>query len=43
MERAAERGCALVQPTSNRQRTHAHRFYASLGFTASHEGFKLAL
>ncbi|MEV7404265.1 GNAT family N-acetyltransferase [Streptomyces sp. NPDC091267] len=43
VERARQRGCALVQLTSNRQRTDAHRFYASLGFAASHEGFKLAL
>ncbi|WP_318207153.1 GNAT family N-acetyltransferase [Streptomyces sp. SJL17-1] len=47
MERAAararERGCALVQLTSGKRRTDAHRFYASLGFTRSHEGFKLAL
>ncbi|ROQ69865.1 acetyltransferase (GNAT) family protein [Streptomyces sp. 840.1] len=43
VERARQRGCALVQLTSTRQRTDAHRFYASLGFTASHEGFKLAL
>ncbi|MFF3177092.1 GNAT family N-acetyltransferase [Streptomyces sp. NPDC057900] len=43
VERAGRRGCALVQLTSGRQRTDAHRFYASLGFAASHEGFKLAL
>ncbi|MGW5265088.1 N-acetyltransferase family protein [Microbispora sp. NPDC004025] len=41
--RARERGCALVQLTSDKARTEAHRFYGSLGFTASHEGFKLAL
>ncbi|WP_406100339.1 GNAT family N-acetyltransferase [Streptomyces sp. NBC_01013] len=43
VERARRRGCALVQLTSNRDRVDAHRFYASLGFAASHEGFKLAL
>ncbi|MGQ4486369.1 N-acetyltransferase family protein [Streptomyces sp. SAS_281] len=43
VERARSRGCALVQLTSARRRTDAHRFYTSLGFTASHEGFKLAL
>ncbi|MFE5910238.1 GNAT family N-acetyltransferase [Streptomyces wedmorensis] len=47
MERAAarakERGCALVQLTSDKQRTDAHRFYASLGFARSHDGFKLKL
>ena len=42
-ERAGARGCALVQLTSHRERTDAHRFYASLGFTRSHEGFRLAL
>jgi GNAT superfamily N-acetyltransferase len=43
IEEAGRRGCALVQLTSDKQRTDAHRFYAGLGFTASHEGFKLAL
>ncbi|MFD0022067.1 GNAT family N-acetyltransferase [Streptomyces sp. NPDC058382] len=43
VERARRRGCSLVQLTSGRRRTDAHRFYASLGFSASHEGFKLAL
>ncbi|MEU7913346.1 GNAT family N-acetyltransferase [Microbispora bryophytorum] len=43
VERARERGCALVQLTSDKARTEAHRFYGSLGFTGSHEGFKLAL
>ncbi|MEU8530363.1 GNAT family N-acetyltransferase [Streptomyces sp. NPDC048629] len=41
VERARDRGCALVQLTSNKQRTEAHRFYASLGFARSHDGFKL--
>ncbi|CAL9482008.1 N-acetyltransferase family protein [Streptomyces sp. enrichment culture] len=36
-------GCHLVQLTSDNTRTDAHRFYARLGFTASHLGFKLAL
>ncbi|MFB7825383.1 GNAT family N-acetyltransferase [Streptomyces hydrogenans] len=47
MERAAarakERGCALVQLTSDKERADAHRFYASLGYARSHEGFKLPL
>ncbi|WNI25454.1 GNAT family N-acetyltransferase [Streptomyces sp. ITFR-16] len=43
VERARLRGCSLVQLTSNRSRKDAHRFYASLGFAASHEGFKLTL
>jgi len=37
------RGCALVQLTSDKTRTDAHRFYERLGFTPSHEGFKLLL
>jgi GNAT superfamily N-acetyltransferase len=40
---ARERGCRLVQLTSDRRREDSHRFYESLGFTASHVGFKLAL
>ncbi|QSR32141.1 GNAT family N-acetyltransferase [Nocardioides sp. S5] len=40
---AARRGCALIQLTSDKQRPEAHRFYSGLGFTASHEGFKLEL
>ncbi|MFD5472220.1 GNAT family N-acetyltransferase [Streptomyces sp. NPDC127105] len=36
-------GCQLVQLTSDRTRTDAHRFYERLGFEASHLGFKLHL
>lgn len=36
-----ERGCGLVQLTSDKRRPGAHRFYESLGFEASHEGYKL--
>ncbi|WP_327678392.1 GNAT family N-acetyltransferase [Kitasatospora sp. NBC_00458] len=43
VERARARGCTLVQLTSDKRRTEAHRFYASLGFARSHDGFKLAL
>jgi GNAT superfamily N-acetyltransferase len=43
IEAARERGCGLVQLTSDRRRPQAHRFYESLGFTASHVGFKLTL
>ncbi len=35
--------CQMVQLTSDKARTDAHRFYERLGFTASHEGFKLRL
>lgn len=42
-DRARARGCALVQLTSGKERADAHRFYASLGYARSHEGFKLPL
>jgi ribosomal protein S18 acetylase RimI-like enzyme len=37
------RGCGLVQLTSDKARVDARRFYESLGFRASHEGMKLNL
>ncbi|MBW3562265.1 MAG: GNAT family N-acetyltransferase [Actinobacteria bacterium] len=40
VEQAEERGCHLIQLTSNKVRDDAHRFYESLGFAATHEGFK---
>jgi GNAT superfamily N-acetyltransferase len=40
---ARARGCALVQLTSDLQRTQAHAFYVRLGFVQSHAGFKLKL
>jgi GNAT superfamily N-acetyltransferase len=40
---ARRRGCSLVQLTTDKSRTDAHRFYERLGFVASHEGLKLAL
>ncbi|GIG86841.1 GNAT family N-acetyltransferase [Plantactinospora endophytica] len=43
VHQARERGCRLVQLTTDKRRTAAHRFYASLGFQASHEGMKLSL
>ncbi|GID97125.1 GNAT family N-acetyltransferase [Amorphoplanes digitatis] len=43
LDRARERGCGLAQLTTDKRRTDAHRFYADLGFEASHEGFKLTL
>lgn len=41
--RATERGCHLLQLTSDKRRPDAIRFYESLGFVASHEGMKLPL
>ena len=43
IEESRTRGCTLVQLTSDKTRTEAHRFYDRLGFTNSHEGFKLKL
>lgn len=43
IEEARQRGCGLVQLTSNASRTDAHRFYERLGFTPSHTGFKLRI
>ena len=43
IETCQQRGCALVQLTSDRTRGEAHRFYDRLGFTASHLGYKLKL
>lgn len=40
---ARDRGCLVVQLTSDKQRTDALRFYERLGFVASHEGLKLTL
>jgi ribosomal protein S18 acetylase RimI-like enzyme len=41
--RAKQRHCSIVQLTSDKQRPRALRFYESLGFRATHEGFKLRL
>lgn len=38
-----ERGCGLVQLTTDKTRSDAQRFYQSLGFTATHDGMKLEL
>jgi ribosomal protein S18 acetylase RimI-like enzyme len=43
IERARERGCHVVQLTSDKSRAGAIRFYERLGFVASHEGLKLHL
>ena len=41
--RARDRGCGLVQLTSDKERADAHRFYERLGFRATHDGMKLVL
>ena len=41
--RARERGCHMVQLTTDMARPDAKRFYENLGFVASHEGLKLHL
>ena len=43
IERARAAGSRLVQLTSDKSRTDAHRFYERLGFKASHIGMKLEL
>lgn len=39
--RAKERGCHLVQLTTDKKRPEALKFYERLGFQATHEGMKL--
>jgi GNAT superfamily N-acetyltransferase len=39
VKKAGEAGCYKIMLCSNKQRGDAHRFYRSLGFTATHEGF----
>ncbi|MEM7584491.1 MAG: GNAT family N-acetyltransferase [Acidobacteriota bacterium] len=41
--RARQRGCHLVQLTTDKQRPDALRFYEQQGFRSSHEGMKLHL
>jgi ribosomal protein S18 acetylase RimI-like enzyme len=43
IRRSRERGCRMVQLTTDKRRTRAHTFYERLGFVASHEGMKLHL
>jgi len=38
-----ERGCGLVQLSTDKRRKDAQEFYRSLGFVASHKGMKLVL
>ncbi|POX54910.1 GNAT family N-acetyltransferase [Streptomyces sp. Ru72] len=43
IDESRRQDCQLVQLTSDATRTDAHRFYARLGFQASHVGFKRPL
>jgi GNAT superfamily N-acetyltransferase len=43
IEEARQRGCVLVQLTTDLSRTDAHRFYEQLGFEYTHAGYKLNL
>lgn len=43
INRAREKGCRMMQLTSNKQRPDAIRFYESMGFEATHGGMKLML
>lgn len=43
IDESRRRGCSLVQLTTHASRTGAQRFYAQLGFEASHVGMKLEL
>jgi GNAT superfamily N-acetyltransferase len=43
MQRARDRGCRMIQLTSDKARPDAIRFYERLGFVCSHEGLKLHL
>lgn len=43
IDTARDRGCALVQLTTDVTRTDAHRFYRALGFEPTHVGMKLRL
>ncbi|HEY1157201.1 MAG TPA: GNAT family N-acetyltransferase [Arthrobacter sp.] len=43
VQESRNHGCRLMQLTTHRSRTEAHRFYEQLGFEASHVGMKLTL
>lgn len=43
IERSRAAGCKTLQLTTDKSRTDAHRFYARLGFHATHEGMKFKL
>lgn len=41
--RARHAGCTLIQLTTDKTRSDAHRFYERAGYTPSHTGFKKRL
>jgi GNAT superfamily N-acetyltransferase len=43
IERARDKGCCLVQLTTDKKRPEAIKFYHGLGFVDSHEGMKLKI
>lgn len=43
IDRARQKGCHVMQLTTHNSRHDAHRFYARLGFQATHQGMKLGL
>ena len=43
IKKCRDRGCRMVQLTSDKKRENAIQFYEKLGFVRSHEGFKLTL
>jgi len=43
INRAKEKGCILLQLTTDKKRPDAIRFYETIGFVATHEGMKLKL
>ena len=43
IKKCRDRGCRVVQLTSDKKREKAIRLYEKLGFIKSHEGFKLTL
>lgn len=43
VDEARKAGCYKVTLTSNKRRTDAHRFYERLGFSRTHEAFRINL
>lgn len=43
IDAARAEGCGMIQLTADVARVDAHRFYESLGFRSTHQGFKLHL